>query len=820
MANFLDTQSDAKRLAAVLDQYERRLQALERTTQASRTSIEDGALSIYTRDGTLRGSVGLQPDGTVAVVPHNSTPPPTTEAPTVEPVLAGLVVNWDGTFADSYTTPSDFSHVQVHVGASADFTPGSGTLAATITGVRGGTVTIATSSYTAVYVRLIATNTAGQQGPASAAVAGTPRQVDGPDLSRLLDLAVWLKDGSIPGSKLVAQTIGADLLAANAVVAGKIDAGAVRARELAAQAVEATHIKAGQIDATHLKAGAVTADKIALGATGNLIADPSFEGEITAGRVAESGGSLWTVVAGGNNSAKALQVSAVSAAPATRGLRLVSVPVLPGESLYLGVDYQCSTDWAGESVRIAAQWVDGSGTEMPTWGVVEAKPPVRDGTWQRVAGQVKAPAQAVRANVMVATYASTAGTVRFDNAESRAVIGGRDAGARAELSPQGLRLFDGDGQEAVALVSGRPNYLTFATGGTPVATIDQRGSAGFQDLAVAGSLSVGGDPLQRLLDQAPRGLLALDYQASVITSSGAEMGYVELAFNAEAGRTYRVVLDAFCDPSVAGGELQVRFRDGGASTPSINSRQLQWGVWPMRGDDWMRVHVEHIIRGDELGTLGLHRILSTFRNVNGPAGQTVSLRGHDTGLGLMYIEDVGPYVAETGVYNSGGGTTTPPVQTYTRTYQAAWSGSYSSRGSYNSYYGNAMVQGYYSSTNGMQAALVGFPSQLNSDLAGAKIQKVELYLYFEHWYYNDGGVAVLKAHSHASRPSSFSSDAQYMSLSWGKSVGKWVDITAIFDSTSWRGVALDPNNSSLTYYGRARGYGQDNPPQLRVTYTK
>ncbi|MFD7334940.1 hypothetical protein ACFV98_02905 [Streptomyces violascens] len=819
MATFLDNQSDARRMAALLAEYDRRLQALERTTQASRTSIEGGALPIYAKDGTLRGSVGIQPDGTVAVVPHNSTPPPTPTTPTVEPVLAGLVINWDGLFADSYTTPADFSHIQVHLGGAADFTPDAGTLAATITGARGGTVTVATASYAAVHVRLVAANTAGQPGPPSASVAGTPRQVDGPDLSKLLDLAVWLKDGSIPGSKLVAQTIGADLLAANAVVAGKIDAGAIKARELAAQSVEATHIRAGQIEATHLKAGAITADKLALGTTGNVIPDASFEGEVTAARVAESGGSLWAVVSGGNNSAKSLQVSAAASEPTTRGLRLVSVPVLPGEALYLAVDYQCSTDWAGESVKVYAHWVDGAGKEMEAWGVVEAKPPVRDGTWQRLAGQVKAPDQAVRANVAVETFASTAGTVRFDNAEARPVIGGRDAGARAELSPQGLRLFDRDGQEAVALTADRPNYLTFASAGTPVATIDQRGSAGFQDLAVAGSLSVGGDPLTRILDRLPRGIQAIDYQASVITSTGTEMGFVELAFNSEPGRTYRIVLDCFCDPSVAGGELQIRFRDGGASTPSITSPQMQWGVWPMRSDDWMRVRLEHVFRGDDLMP-GLHRFLSTFRNVNGPGGQTVTLRGHDTGLGLMYIEDLGPHVPETGIYNNGGGTTTRPVQQYTRTYPAAWSGSYANRGSYNSYYGNAMMQGYISSTNGTQASLVGFPSSLTSDLSGAKIQKAELFLYFEHWYYNDGGTAVIKAHSHAARPSSFSCDSQSMAVGWGKNVGKWVDITSIFDSTSWRGIALDPNNTSLSYYGRARGYGQDNPPQLRVTYTK
>ncbi|MFI6686594.1 hypothetical protein [Streptomyces sp. NPDC050485] len=818
MANFLDAQSDAKRMATVLADYDRRLQALERTTQASRTSIEGGALPIYAKDGTLRGSVGIQPDGTVAVVPHNSTPPPTPTTPTVEPVLAGLVVGWNGTFTDSYSTPADFSHVQVHLGTATNFTPDTGTLAATITGGRGGTVTVATASYAAVHVRLVAANTAGQPGPPSATVAGTPRQVDGPDLSALLDLAVWLKDGSIPGSKLIAQTIGADLLAANAVVAGKIDSGAVRARELAAQSVQATHIQAGQIEATHLKAGAITADKLALGITGNFIPDPSFEGEVTAQRVAGAGSS-WAVVPGGNNSTKALQVAASAPAPATRGLQLASAPVLPGEALYLSVDYQCSADWVGEAVKIYAQWADGSGKPMDSWGVVEAKPPVRDGTWQRISGQVKAPEQATRALVAVETFASTAGTVRFDNAEARAVIGGRQTGAHAELSPQGLRLFDGEGQEAVALVSGRPNYLTLATNGTPVATIDQRGSAGFQDLSVAGALTIGGDPLQRLLDRMPRGLLALDYQASVITSTGTEMGYVELAFNSEPGRTYRIVLDCFCDPSVAGGELQIRFRDGGASTPRITSPQMQWGVWPMRSDDWMRVRIEHIFRGDDL-TPGLHRLLSTFRNVNGPGGQTVTLRGHDTGLGLMYIEDLGPHIPETGVYNNGGGTTTPPRQQYTRTYPAAWSGSYANRSGYNSYFGNAMLQGYYSSSNGTQASLVGFPGSLTSDLSGAKIQKAELYLYFEHWYYNDGGTAVIKAHGHASRPSSFSCDSQSMAVGWGKNVGKWVDITSIFDSTSWRGIALDPNNSSLSYYGRARGYGQDNAPQLRVTYTK
>ncbi|MGX1268110.1 hypothetical protein [Streptomyces phaeoluteigriseus] len=42
----------------------------------------------------------------------------------------------------------------------------------------------------------------------------------------------------------------------------------------------------------------------------------------------------------------------------------------------------------------------------------------------------------------------------------------------------------------------------------------------------------------------------------------------------------------------------------------------------------------------------------------------------------------------------------------------------------------------------------------------------------------------------------------------------------MFDSTTWRGIALDPNSTSSTYYGSARGVGEAYPPQLRVTYTK
>lgn len=280
MVNFLDTQSDAQRLAALLAEYDRRLQALERTTQAAHTSIEGGSMDIYDTDGTLKGSVGVQPDGGVALVPVNTDPPPTPTPPTIEPVLAGLLVGWDGLWDDSYATPSDFSLVQVHVGPSAEFTPDLSTLAAMITNVAGGTITVATAEYASVWVRLVAVNAAQVTGPPSTAVQGTPRQVDGPDLSQLIDLAVWLKDESVPGSKLVRETIGADLLAANSVVAGKIAADSITGREVKAQSLEGLHIKAGTLDATHIKAGSIVAE---------LISADALNGKVITGSTVQTG---------------------------------------------------------------------------------------------------------------------------------------------------------------------------------------------------------------------------------------------------------------------------------------------------------------------------------------------------------------------------------------------------------------------------------------------------------------------------------------------------------------------------------------------------
>ncbi|MGW3627865.1 hypothetical protein [Streptomyces sp. NPDC000880] len=1304
MATFLDDQREARRWAELLADYDRRLQALERSTQARYTSIEGGSLDIYDDEGTLKGSVGVQPDGGVALVPVNTTPPPTPSPPTVEPVLAGLLVGWDGLWDDSYTSPTDFSLVQVHVGPAADFTPDLSTLVATITAPLGGMVTIAIEGYTPVWVRLVGANTAAVTGPASIATQGTPRQAvpqdlidgiisetklaaeavtqakialgavnsialaDGAVLTEKLadnavkvgklangavtinalggalsdsavqryvdtmgDPAAWqisaqgtgatwdhltgvadaptgqnvgeakgyirlrgttlipyepgvlyrvsarirataqmatgpdqvfvgvlglgadettlvnrtgadspsghyyvgasgktiatadgwvtivgyLKDRAAPGASgsagpnfdpraaglvhesvrfiapylwlnysssgvigspavmqvdaftiealktgvvdatnLVAGSVTTAALATDAVTAGKVAADAISARELQVNSVTAAELAAGSVTAAAVAAGAITAEKLTIVGSANILPDPSFEGAVTAALIVGLSYATQDKTFG-NGSAASLKLDSRSATAAYRDVGLTLLPMLAGDQLYLAVDYYLSADWAGSSINIHARWEDAAGAILG-YGVVGTSTPVRE-AWTRLSATTTAPAGTVRAAIRVQGALVTAGDVWFDNAAVRPVVpgvqiadgaitapkilagaittdklfalavtaekiaalaitadklaalsvtadklaansvtatkilagsieashikagtitadklgigvngnlipdpsfetgyiegklsgrtdativtGGNNSGhalrfaldpsatrtfiydrfpvttgerywaafdfkgstdfvgaggiimalqwldsagahlsfsvisnsgpqpddtwrrekyihaappsaaycaprlqsptgtgsvsfdnvelrpvlssaagggSRAEISPDGLRLFDAEGEEAVSLVTGRPNYLTLSNDGQAVATIDQSGNAGFSDLAVAGEFTVGGDTIGSLMSDAARGLIAVDYQYSAVTGSNTDFGFVELSFTAETSRMYRVVLDCYADPSAAGGELVLALKDAGAATPTIATPQIQSAIHPMPTDGLRRVRMETI---RPFGA-GQHRLLTTFRCQGGPSGQTVNLLGGTTYPGVFYVEDVGPYIPDTGQFNTGGGSTTPPVQKYTKTYAASWSGSYANRSGYNSYYGNQMMQGYYSSTNGIQAALVGFPAALGTDLSGATITKAEIYLYFDHWYSNSGGTAVIKAHKHTSRPSTFSCDPESQSVTWARNQGKWVDITAVFDSTTWRGIALDPNSSSSTYYGSARGVGETYPPQLRVTYTK
>jgi hypothetical protein len=442
--------SDIARLAARVAVLERQLARTTRTARMAYSSVEDGAIDVYDQDGTLRGSMGLQDDGTVGFVAHNGPPPPTPTPPVVESALSGLTVTWPGTWTDVETAPLDLAEVQVHLSTTADAEPDTTSPVAAFHTAAGGSITLATDTYTPLWVRLIAVNTSGTAGGPSTAVQGQARKavpddlvnaiIDETKLARgaVTDAALALgavnttalADGAVLAEKLAANSVTLGKLASGAVTADALAADSVIAGKVAADAITGREIAANSVTANEIAAASISTDKLVVAGGTNVLSDPSFESAYTAAIAT----TVWSVVSGGNGSAKALRIDATATAPSTRSLNLTLMPILSGEQLYLAIDANASANWAGGALKFYARWQDGTGATVG-FGVAQVDVPAR-GTWQRLAATVTAPANTTAATVWVETYQSTAGAVLWDNAVVRPVIPGVQIADGAITAPK------------------------------------------------------------------------------------------------------------------------------------------------------------------------------------------------------------------------------------------------------------------------------------------------------------------------------------------------------------------------------------------------
>ncbi|MFB7327130.1 hypothetical protein [Streptomyces sp. NPDC056190] len=268
-----DTVADlAGRIAAL----ERLVRDLARSSRLANSSIENGSLSVYDELGLLRGSWGLQDDGTIGMAAVNGPPPPVPSTPTITSVLGGVAVTWNGSFADGSDAPADFSYVEVHFSPTADFADDK--LFAAFYSATGGTMTVPAGG--PLWVRLVCVSTSG--------VESEPSQVAGPTgplpvvAQEVLDGIVnelSLADGAVTRAKLEAGAVDRTVLADGAVTTPKLVAGQIEGLVLAVGTVNADRLVAASITAAQVKALSLTGDRLAFN---TVTADQLATGTITA----------------------------------------------------------------------------------------------------------------------------------------------------------------------------------------------------------------------------------------------------------------------------------------------------------------------------------------------------------------------------------------------------------------------------------------------------------------------------------------------------------------------------------------------------------
>src|SRR4030067_1379409 len=217
-----------------------------------------------------------------------------------------------------------------------------------------------------------------------------------------------------------------------------------------------------------------------------------------------------------------------------------------------------------------------------------------------------------------------------------------------------------------------------------------------------------------VIDRRPRGIIAYGESSEDVQGRGAnqERGYLELAFEAEEGRSYLVNFfgEVESTSATAGERYIFTIRDGGDQEPSVSSPDIGGSSFGAAASAGLNDTGYFIIalRCPEDITVGVHRLLWTFLARLG----TATLQG-SLGPAYFFIEDIGPsdLLENLAILNDGGvaaaagggGTSSvfPPSvkKTYTNRYYATWSGSYRSTGSRITYYGSEVIQGDRSYTS-------------------------------------------------------------------------------------------------------------------------
>lgn len=172
-----------------IDDTENAFKAVVYTIDSSFLLTEDEHVRLFgSRRPTLRITVKARDlsynESTPVTLISTLETPPIPSAPTLSNYLGMLNVTWNGKTSTGTNMPESFSHCEVHVSTTSNFTPDDTTYKTRIVaiGSASSAVVPGLAFGTLVYVRLVAVSKLAKKSGASVQASGTPDRVSGLDI--------------------------------------------------------------------------------------------------------------------------------------------------------------------------------------------------------------------------------------------------------------------------------------------------------------------------------------------------------------------------------------------------------------------------------------------------------------------------------------------------------------------------------------------------------------------------------------------------------------------------------------------------------------
>ncbi|WP_158514119.1 hypothetical protein [Acidipropionibacterium acidipropionici] len=404
---------------------------------------------------------------------------------------------------------------------------------------------------------------------------------------------------------------------------------------------------------------------------------------------------------------------------------------------------------------------------------------------------------------------------------------------RTQITGSTLEVVRSDGEDGEVVTTrlggeDEDQLLIYGADGELAAGMSSDGIITGDSLDVRSDVSVAGASLLQMIADRPQGIIAAHrFPARTPDVGTTETATVDLAFTAKPGRLYRFRVDGnFRASDSVRPTLRFRVSQGGddgsaAAQPTVSSPQigLSTVVGPTAGLIEARGSMEYTLITPATDPVRQIRVLLT-------------IQGNSTSNAVFVYDSTEFTVSDDGALYSGtfndGNSGASIVQTWTKTYPLSWvylwrngSGQRGVTTPQQGYATRALGVGH---PGGQWYTMVGWPTQMQTDLTGAQsIANIQFYLNCYDTM-NSGFIPRISFHANTSNPSTPTGVAPYDSNWVTKGAQGWMNIRAdrianIANGT-WKGLTFGLNVGQDLNYAGCFSMLDPSGMSFRVTYTK